>query len=88
MKDITMAAEEKAGSLLRYRDALADSDRQVFDRLVSYAKEHVGACAKAPSLTLFESMLLAMVIEQQKKIDAMSAVGALPSGQLMSLDNV
>lgn len=64
---------EKFGALIAYRDALSEVDKRVFDKLVAYAKEHVTACATANKLSLFESMLLAMVIEQQKKLDTMTA---------------
>ena len=62
---------EKFDSLVRYRDALPDGDREVFDRLVQYAQGHVDACAKANSLTVLESMLLTMLLEQQKTIEQM-----------------
>lgn len=61
--------EEKLGSLVMYRDALPEDDRQAFDRLMEFAKARVGACAKASKLTVLESMLLAMVIEQQKLLE-------------------
>ncbi|MFH1394134.1 MAG: hypothetical protein ABIH29_04605 [Candidatus Micrarchaeota archaeon] len=83
MKNMVAVAEEKAGSLLRYRDGLTDGNRQVFDRLVTCAREHVGACALAGDLTLFESMLLGMVIEQQKKIEQLST-----ESPLAGLENV
>jgi len=67
---------EKIDSMLRYRDALGPQDQETFDRLVVYAQSHVSACARAEKLSVFESMLLAMVLEQQKKIDQLVAKGA------------
>lgn len=65
--------EEKMGSLLSYRDALTEDDQQVFDRLMEDARGRVVACARAAGkLSLLESMLLAMVIAQQKKIESMA----------------
>ncbi|MBU1166319.1 hypothetical protein KKF81_05175 [Candidatus Micrarchaeota archaeon] len=61
--------EEKMNSLVEYRNALRGTDKEIFDRLVHYAKGHVMACGKASNLTILESMLLAIVIEQQKKIE-------------------
>ena len=58
-------------SLVRYRKALVQEDQEVFDRLLFYAKNHASACAKSER-NLFESMLLAMVLEQQKVIDALT----------------
>lgn len=63
--------EETMESLLDYRDALGEDDRKVFDKLVDFAKSRVKACAKAKELTLLETMLLAMLIEQQKRIEQM-----------------
>lgn len=66
--------EEKISSLLSYRDALAEDDQLAFDRLMEDAKGRVAACANAAGrLTLLESMLLAMVIAQQKKIESISS---------------
>lgn len=53
---------DKMDELLQYRDRLEERDKEVFDKLISYAK------GNTESLTSLESMLLAMVIEQQKKI--------------------
>lgn len=83
MKNMIAVAEEKAGSMLKYRDGLSEGDRQVFDRLVTYARQHVGACAQAGNLTLFESMLLGMVIEQQKKLERLGE-----GNPLSGLENV
>jgi hypothetical protein len=61
--------QDKIQSLIDYRNALTQNDRAVFDRLVNYAKGHVNACGKANSLSVLESMLLAIVLEQQKTIE-------------------
>jgi hypothetical protein len=39
------------------------------DRLMEFARARVVACARASKLTVLESMLLAMMIEQQKIIE-------------------
>jgi hypothetical protein len=67
------AAKDEMASLMEYRSALHDDYKGVFDRLLGYAKEHAGACARAGNMKLSESMLLAMVLEQQKKIDTLAA---------------
>jgi hypothetical protein len=59
-------------SLVRYRNELAANDKAVFDKLLNYAKSHVAACAKSDR-NLFESMLLAIVLEQQKKIEELAS---------------
>ena len=60
---------EKIGSLEQYRDALPEDDQHAFDSLMKFARARVNACARASKLTMLESMLLAMVIEQQKIIE-------------------
>ncbi len=64
----TANIQEKAGSMLRYRDSLGNMDKEVFDRLMEYASQHVGF-AKEGKLSMFETMLIGMVMEQQKQID-------------------
>jgi len=66
------AAAKEMGSLMGYRNALLGEDQKIFDKLVEYAKSHVKACASA-DLNLFNSMLLAIVLEQQKRVEALSA---------------
>ena len=58
----------EVNSLVKYRNELAANDKAVFDKLLSYAKNHASACAKSER-NLFESILLAIVLEQQKKIE-------------------
>jgi hypothetical protein len=67
------AAVKEMDSLMDYRRALSDDDKGIFDRLLGFAKEHASACARAGTLNLSESMLLAIALEQQKKIDALVA---------------
>jgi len=63
--------KDELSSLAKYRSALDPSDQAVFDKLLDYARNHVSACAKSER-NLLESMLLAMVLEQQKRIDALT----------------
>ncbi len=67
------AARDEMHSLMEYRKALQEDYQGVFDKLLGYAKEHAGACARAGNMKLSESMLLAMILEQQKRIDALAA---------------
>jgi hypothetical protein len=66
------ALQEDVNKLMRYREALGQEDKQVLDKLVSLAKNHASACANANKMNLLESMLLAIVIEQQKTIERLS----------------
>ncbi len=67
------AARDEMESLMEYRKALQQDYQSVFDKLLGYAREHAGACARAGNMKLSESMLLAMVLEQQKRIDTLAA---------------
>ncbi|MGV8085170.1 MAG: hypothetical protein ACP5N9_02860 [Candidatus Bilamarchaeum sp.] len=64
-----MELNEKISSLVDYRSALHEEDQMIFDRLMNYAKDHVVPCVKANKLTILESMLLGILIEQQKVIE-------------------
>ena len=70
--DRNAAARKDMESLMEYRGALPEEYRGVFDRLVGYAREHAGACARARGMSLSESMLLAMVLEQEKRMDTLA----------------
>lgn len=67
-----MDVDAELSSLVKYRSALACADQAVFDKLLNYAKNHVAACAKSER-NLLESMLLAIVLEQQKKIEELAS---------------
>lgn len=74
--------QEKAGSMLRYRDSLENMDKEAFDKLMKYAGRHVGF-AKEGKLSMFETMLIGMLMEQQKQIDLLRS-----ENPLSSLENV
>ncbi len=67
------AARKEMDSLMEYRDALPEASQERFDRIMGYAKEHAGACARARRMKLSESMLFAIMIEQEKRLDALAA---------------
>lgn len=69
--------DKEVDSLVRYRSELAPNDRAVFDKLLSHAKNHVSACAKSER-SLFESILLAIVLEQQKMIEEIAGRSVKP----------
>ena len=55
-----------------FRRALRREDREMFDRLFAFAKRHMAEAAAAARPVPFESMLLAMLLEQQKTIESLN----------------
>lgn len=51
-----------------FRRALRLADQQLFDVLFANARQHTAAISLADHALPFESILLAMLIEQQRKI--------------------
>jgi hypothetical protein len=63
-----MALESEIGSWSPYRRALKKGDRRVFDDLMSLTRVHTSASGNAVRTSPFETMLLSILIEQQKVI--------------------
>ena len=74
-EDEKSCVEEEAKALINYRTALGYKEKEILDRLILLARNHAAACAKAGTMNLVESMLLAIVIEQQKTIERLAASG-------------
>ena len=70
-KNVKIGLDKEMGSLVCYRKELAACDKEIFDKLLGYAKNHASACARSEQ-GLLESMLLAIVLEQQKMIDSLT----------------
>lgn len=51
-----------------FRRALRAADQQLFDALFVYARQHTAAISLADHALPFESILLAMLLEQERKI--------------------
>lgn len=70
--EMKTALREDVGKIMKYRAALGKEDKQVLDKLLSLAKNYAPACANAKKMNLMESMLLAILIEQQKTIERLT----------------
>ena len=70
-RNLKVGLDKEMSSLVRYRKELAACDKEIFDKLLGYAKNHASACARSEQ-GLLESMLLAIVLEQQKMIDSLT----------------
>ena len=60
------------GALAKFRRALRREDQRALDDLFRSARYHVAAAAYASHLLPFETMLLAMLIEEHKRVERLT----------------
>jgi len=60
------------GALAKFRRALRREDQRALDDLFRAARYHVAAAAYASHLLPFETMLLAMLIEEHKRVERLT----------------
>lgn len=68
LPSITQAFLAEQQSLARFRRALRREDQVALDELLANARRHLAAAAYASHLLPFETMLLAMLVEQRKEL--------------------
>jgi len=56
-----------------FKRTLRADDQKLFDTLFAQARQHTSAISMADHALPFESILLAMLIEQQRQIEALKA---------------
>ena len=54
--------------LRKFRHSLRDDDRIAFDEIAAKASKHVSSMTYSQRLNIFESILLSILIEQEKEI--------------------
>jgi len=75
-----LVAQEEA-SWAPFRRALRQEDQQVLDRLFAAARHHTAPAHYASHATPFDAVLLAMVLETMKAVEALQRrLDALPPG--------
>ncbi len=62
-----------------FRRALRRRDRQVFDRIMDMAQEHASASTVAAAVDPMDTIVLSILIEQQKQIDDLKEDSDAPS---------
>jgi len=62
-----------------FRRALRRRDRQVFDRIMDMAREHASASTVAAAVDPMDTIVLSILIEQQKQIDDLKEDSHAPS---------
>ena len=61
--------EQEMETWRAYRRALRREDQEAFDRLFTLAKSHMAEAAHAARPIPFDAMVMAILLEQQKKIE-------------------
>lgn len=68
---ITQYINETEAMLSAFRRALRRSDQYIFDGIFASARKHITAISQSDSLLPFETVLLAVMLEQAKEIAAL-----------------
>jgi hypothetical protein len=68
LPSITQAFLEEQAAFSRFRRALRRSDQQALDDLFASAHQHLAAAAHAAHPLPFETFLLAMLLEEHKRV--------------------
>ena len=61
-----------------FRRALRREDQAAFDRLFALARRHVAEAAYAARPVPFDALVMAVLLEQQKQIEALREAAAKP----------
>lgn len=62
-----------------FKRALRRRDQQVFDRIMDMAREHASASTVAAAIDPMDTIVLSILIEQQKQIDDLKEDSDAPS---------
>ena len=67
-----MYLEQEIAQWRPYRRALRREDQEAFDRLFALAKRHMAEAANVSRPIPFDSLVISILLEQQKKIEQLS----------------
>jgi hypothetical protein len=68
LPSITQAFLQEQEALTRFRRALRRNDQFAFDDLLASARQHLAAAAYAAHPLPFETFLMAMLLEEHKRV--------------------
>ncbi len=68
LPSMSMVFQAEEASLKPFRNQLSKADQRAFDELFDQASFHIAPIAYAGSATPFELFLLAMLLEQHKRL--------------------
>ncbi len=71
LSTITQYINETETMLSSFRRALRRSDQYIFDGIFASARRHITAISQSDSLLPFETVLLAVLLEQAREIAAL-----------------
>ncbi|MFH0971772.1 MAG: hypothetical protein V1835_04360 [Candidatus Micrarchaeota archaeon] len=60
--------DDEICTLKKYRAALRKEDQELFDEMMGFAKYHISASSYSSRLNPFESIVLNIILEQQRLI--------------------
>ncbi len=86
LPSITQAFLQEQASFNRFRRALRQSDQQILDDLFASAHQHLAAAAYAAHPLPFETFLLAMLLEEHKRLMRLEALLNDLQGDDLSLE--
>ena len=61
--------EDIMEEFLTYRRALRGEDKDAFDEVLNKARKHASSCSIVPTIDPMDSILLSIIVEQQKEIN-------------------
>lgn len=68
----TNLVDQEAARWAKFRRALRREDQEAFDALMAAARTHAAAGAYASDALPFETMLMAVLVAQQRRLDALA----------------
>jgi hypothetical protein len=74
LQSATQLIDGEKNALAKFRRALRQEDQQALDELFREARFHVAALASMSHLLPFEAMLLAMLIQEHKRVRKLEAL--------------
>ncbi|MCC7129582.1 MAG: hypothetical protein B6D39_01055 [Anaerolineae bacterium UTCFX2] len=86
LPSITQAFLQEQASFNRFRRALRQSDQRILDDLFASAHQHLAAAAYAAHPLPFETFLLAMLLEEHKRLMRLEALLNDLQGDDLSLE--
>lgn len=71
VQTINQVIQQEEAAFARFRRTLRQQDQHLFDALFAGARKHTAAISQANHALPFEAILLAMLLEQARQIEAL-----------------
>jgi hypothetical protein len=76
VKTASMLISDEAGRWGQFRAALRQRDREAFDNLVAVSRRHFSAISNSSIIDPFEAVVLSILLECEKRLEALEDDGA------------